>query len=102
MQLDAPALDAEALDRRLVADQSDDDVAGIGAWLATYDHEVAIEDSGILHAVAAHAQAEQIAGRAARLHGEVPFKIFYRQIERTGGNATEKRHHDRRCLATHE
>ena len=53
LQADVVGLAEEALDRRLLADERDDDVAVRGDVLGAHDDEVALEDAGVLHRVAA-------------------------------------------------
>jgi len=59
-QLNLFAATMEILDRGLVAQQGDDDIAFVGGGLGAYHHQVAVEDPGFNHAVALHLEHEQI------------------------------------------
>lgn len=59
-QADAFAIPMQALDGDLVVDAGDDDATVLGRGAAMHGDEVAIEDAGITHAQALHAQ--QIVG----------------------------------------
>src|SRR5712691_12219900 len=64
LERDRGAASAEALERRLLlVDQGDDDVAGVGGLGAAEQRDVAVEDAGVDHGIAAHFQREMIAGR---------------------------------------
>src|SRR6266581_3507577 len=64
LERDRGAAAAEALERRLLlVDQSDDDVAGVGRFGAADERDVAVEDAGVDHGIAAHFEREMIAGR---------------------------------------
>src|SRR3954452_2959380 len=56
LQPDVVGLAEVALHGRLLADERDDDLAVGRRVLALYDDEVAVEDAGVLHRVAADAQ----------------------------------------------
>ena len=61
-QHDLVAAAEERLDRRLLAgDAGDDGLAVLGRGLAAHDDVVAVEDAGLDHRVAAHAQHEEVA-----------------------------------------
>ena len=66
MQLHPPPARPEGLDRGLVPDPRHDDVAVRGGRLPPHDHQIARQDARPGHALAAHPQREQVAGRRAR------------------------------------
>ena len=55
-QFDAIAVGVEALDGRIVAEESNDDIAAFRGTFLVDDNDVAVEDARLDHAVAAHAQ----------------------------------------------
>src|SRR5437667_167407 len=57
-ELDVAVAALEALDGGVVVDQGDDDRAVGRLLLRLHEHEVAVEDAGVDHAVAAHAEQE--------------------------------------------
>ena len=81
------------LDRRLaVGDAGNDDVALLGGGLLDDDHEVAVEDAGVDHRVAADPEHEQIAvaGEVDR-HREQLFDVLLRQHVGAGGDVADER-----------
>ena len=70
LQADVVLLAEEALDGRLVLDQRDDDLAVVGVVGRLDDDEVALEDAGVPHRVAADPQ-DVVAALAAD-HGRAP------------------------------
>src|SRR5437867_3661458 len=66
-ELDALLERPVVLDGRLVIQQRHDDVAGTGAVLLLHDDVVALQDSGVDHAVAADLKREELLGVAEHL-----------------------------------
>ena len=58
---DAVGVGSIALDRGLVAEQRDYDIAALSAVLLAGDDNVAVENPGVAHALAVDAQREDIA-----------------------------------------
>ena len=64
LQRDRGAAAAEAFERRLLlVDQGNDDVAGVGRLGSAQERDIAVEDAGIDHRIAAHLEREMLAGR---------------------------------------
>src|SRR5262245_7924614 len=77
----AVALAVERLDRRfvrrlVVADERHDDLAGAGVGLLAHDHDVAVEDSGVDHRLALHAQEEIGVAAEGFGHGQLLLDRF--------------------------
>ena len=89
MQLDLAPLPAQRFHRGLVADQGNDDLAGARRRLLAHDDDVAIQDSGVHHAVAAHEQAEQLVLVRAAFDGDVPLDVFDGRRQRAGLNPAQ-------------
>src|SRR5215469_1095242 len=85
---------AEALKRGLfVIDQGDDDVTGIGCFRALDQRNVAIEDAGLDHRIAADFERKMIAGgEQVRRHIDGMAAGLDCLDRRAGGNAAHNRH----------
>jgi len=97
LERDRGAAPAEALERRLLlVDERDHDVARVGAFAATDQHQVAVEDAGFDHRVAAHFEGEMFAGgkQIGRDADRVAARLD-RLDRRAGGDAAHDRHGDR-------
>src|SRR5262249_37484983 len=93
---DALAVALIALDGGLAArlglDHRDDDVVELRAVLLAHQHQVAVADVGVDHAVAAHAEREQVlapTGQRPRGDWQFAFPILLGQQRLTGGAASE-------------
>src|SRR6266571_4564021 len=97
LERDRGAAAAEALERRLLlVDQSDDDVAGVGGFGAADERDVAVEDAGVDHGIAAHFEREMIAGRKqVGRHVDGVAAVLDRLDRRAGGDAAHHRNGDR-------
>ncbi len=97
LERDRGAAPPEALKGRLlVVDQGDDDIAGIGAVTALEERNIAVEDAGIDHRVAAHFQREVFSRRQQlRRHVDRGAACLDRLDRRAGGDAAHDRHGDR-------
>src|SRR5215212_9515138 len=97
LERDRGAAAAEALQRRLlVVDQRHDDVAGVRRLLAADDDEVALEDTGLDHRVAAHLERVVLAaGEELRRHRDRVAAVLDRRDRRAGSDAPHHRHHHR-------
>ena len=97
LERDRGAAAAEALERRLLlVDQGDDDVAGVGDLGAAEQRDVAVEDAGIDHGIAAHFQREMIPGREqVGRHVDGVAAVLDRLDRRAGGDAAHDRNGDR-------
>src|SRR2546421_7494016 len=87
---------AETLERGLLLiDQRHHDVAGIGPFRLLEERNVAIEDTGLDHAVAADFEGEVLAARQqiGRHVDDVALRLD-RLDRRAGGNASHYRHRD--------
>ena len=76
------------------------DVAVVGILLASNDGNVAIENTGVAHAVAAHAQRE-VGARPEQLVGyrDGPFDVFVGKHRQAGGDPPEQRDAHQAVLA---
>src|SRR6266566_7511733 len=97
LERDRGAAAAEALERRLLlVDQGNDDVAGVGNLGAAEQRDVAVEDAGIDHGIAAHFQREMIPGREqVGRHVDGVAAVLDRLDRRAGGDAAHDRNGDR-------
>ena len=70
-----------------------DGVAGFGVGLLAHDDVVAVEDAGLDHGVAAHAQHEEhaVAGEVFR-DGERLLDVLRREHAGAGGDVADERH----------
>ena len=82
----------EALDRRLLAHERDDDLAVGGGVLRAHDDEVALEDAGVLHRLAADAQ-DVLAVLAARdrRHLDVVLDVLLGEDRLARGDLADER-----------
>src|SRR5205807_290594 len=90
---DLVALAGEGLDRGLLAgDAGDDDVALLGGGLLTDDDVVAVEDAGLDHGVAPHAEHEHraLAGEVGREREDL-LHVLGGEDAGTGGDVTDER-----------
>ena len=84
--------DLKVLTVALVPDPRHDDVAVHSGRLPPHDHQVARQDARPGHALAAHPQCEQVAGRRATgVDRQVAVRILDRLVERPGRDAAEHR-----------
>src|SRR3989475_13058182 len=96
---DARPVAQEALDRGLAfpalgVDESDDDVVRLGAVLSPDQHEVAIANVRADHAVAAHAQREDVLAVPRKRRGrqrQLTLAVLFGEPRPTGGDASENR-----------
>src|ERR1700730_5228356 len=82
----------------LIVDQGDDDAAAFGGVAALYDHCVAIQNTGLDHAVAGHFEGVMLAAAAQQAGGDPPPRALVAQcLDRSAGGdpAVERQVH---CL----
>ena len=88
-QPDLAVLALQPLDRGLVAQQRDDDLAVVRRLLGMDDDLVAVKDSGVDHRVPAHAKGEAFAVVAP---GEIPLDILLRKNGQPGRHDADNGH----------
>jgi hypothetical protein len=88
---------SSALERGfLIVDQCDHDVAGVGGFGLANERDVAVENAGLDHAVAAHFECEMFSGRQqVGRHVDDMAAGLDRLDRRAGGDAAHHRHRDR-------
>jgi NAD(P)-dependent dehydrogenase (short-subunit alcohol dehydrogenase family) len=92
LQPDVVGFAVDPLDRRLLADQGDDDFAVTGVVARPHDDVVAFEDAGVLHAFAADLQ-DVVAVLAADHVGDldVLLDVLLGEDRRPGGHLADQR-----------
>jgi len=82
----------ETLDRRLLSDERDHDLAVVRNLLRPDDHVVALHDPDVLHRVAADGQHELALGAAGDLrHGYVVLDVLLGEDRRAGRHVADQR-----------
>src|SRR5947209_5822941 len=92
LEADVVRLLEVALDRRLLADESDDDLSITRRVAALDDDVIAVEDAGVLHRVAGHAQDVLAAVAADQVRDvDVLLDVLLGQDRRAGRDTADER-----------
>src|SRR5262245_28239323 len=92
---DGVSVTGESLDGRLAVYQGHNAVAGLGMTLATHEHEVALDDVGVDHALPADPETEDVVPSPAdpgRIERERAIPILLGEKRRARGDAPEYGH----------
>ena len=94
LQAHVAILVIDALERRLIADEGDDDVAILGPFLAVDDDDVAIQYARLDHAFALHAQREKLCIHGGEIVGndELIFDVLNGENGLPGRDFSHQRH----------
>jgi hypothetical protein len=85
----------EALQDRLFFNKGHNDVPRLGCLLPAHQDKIALDDVRVHHAVATHAEREEVfplARQPRSFDGDAPFPIFFSQERSARSDAAENRH----------
>ena len=91
VQFDSVLAQLQPFDRRLILDQSHDDLARVSSRLPLHDDDVPWKDRRVPHALASYPESKQVFAGLLRLNGDESFGVFDGGSQLTGLHVSHQR-----------